>query len=129
MEKLKSLNRNLIYIIISGITLFLLLIVRPDNSVTAKGIFLPLSKQSYTPRPAEQVAIYNSAAPGTSQLGNIRVELHFAHQSDDGEAEVLATARDLAAQAGATGLIVNSFFGTPQPGLEQRYIFMGEAVV
>lgn len=129
MKLTLTLQRNLTYLAIAVIVIGGMWLTSPSNALNTCGVFLPATDKTFSPTAAEQVTVYDKAAPaGTTVLGSIRAEKHFNSITPEGETEVLTYARALAAQSGATGLVVNTFVGTPQPGLDQRYVLIASAV-
>lgn len=129
MKAIKNLNRNVVYLAIVIIVLAVMFITEPHTAIAPHGIFLPSTNKSYPAVSASNVQVYKSAQPGAKIIGQIRVERHFDKLGNNTEAQVVNYARNLAAKSGATGLVVKTFFGTPQPGLDQRYIFIADAIV
>lgn len=131
-QNLKNINRNLVYLVVAIIVVGCMLLTKPQSPNKPRGLFLPATNQLYSAQPDTAVKVYdgNTSAPLLTGkvIGQIRAELHFEQMSQTTETEVLEYAKHLAAQSGATGLAVNTFFGTPQPGLDQRYIFIGQAI-
>lgn len=124
-----NIQRNLTYLAIAVIVVGGMWLTGPSNALNTCGIFLPATDKTSPATDPAQVAVFDKTGPTSARvLGNVRVERHFTAVSQQGEAEVLTKARMLAAEAGATGLIVNTFVGTPQPGLDQRYVFIASAI-
>ncbi len=129
MKALKTVNRNIVYLVVALLVLVVVYVTEPAAPILPHGVFLPSSNQTYPAKSANQVNVFDAPPAGAKIIGNVRVELHFSHQSKRSEAAVIEYARGLAAKAGANALIVKTFFGTPQAGLEQRYIFLGKAAI
>lgn len=129
MKSLQALNRNLVYFIVALVVGGAIYLSRPTMPVTPHGIFLPSTDTKYTPRAPTDVQAYTKLPSGSKIIGNVRVELHFNHDTDSAQNAVLNYAESLAAEGGANGLVIDTFFGTPQAGLEQRYIFIGKAIL
>jgi len=95
---------------------------KPQHSYSAEGIYLPVVDTSQTPNaiPAKQVTLYKKALQSLTRVGIINViSAKSAHESNAVViARLIAKAKQLAAQQGVTGIVIDKIaeskdFGQP----------------
>lgn len=122
--------RVIISVLIALIAVAILLWLTPNQASVPHGIFLP-GKIS---RPASNnfdVPLYINAPDNYQRLGLVRIVRHYsADNSQLAEQQIVDLARQMAAQAGANGIIVEFFAHSPPDTASSQavYQFSGIAI-
>lgn len=127
----QALKQNLVYL---GVALFVWLIIyviKPSYPFQPTGIILPAIKAPLIPS-NQPVKVFEIAPYGSTLLANIHLEAHSLKPNKSQELEMLNTAKKMAQQAGADGLVINSFGyeGTApgNPAVLTKYVLFAKAV-
>ena len=120
--------RNSVYIVVALLAIGFMYLVRPADPIDPVGIFLPTSKTVYSQIDINQVQVMKTSPAGAHIIGAVRVEMHVDKDTTKQEQRVVEYARELAANAGANGLVIRTFRMLGPAGLEQRYMLIGQAI-
>jgi hypothetical protein len=104
----QSLKQNVTYIAIAVIVFLILSAIKPANPFNPTGIILPMIKQPLIPT-IKPVQLYQVMPLGASAIAYVNVEAHSLNPTPQQEQLVLKKAVQLAQQAGADGLVINTF--------------------
>lgn len=100
--------RSIISFIISIMCVAIVYLSMKTYEINPKGVVLPATDKIYKPY-SGNVTIYSSlTAPfNATVIGNISIEYHNIHFSQDAETKAIEKTKNLAAQAGGNGLIIS----------------------
>lgn len=127
-------KRTTISVIVALIVVAIVYFLVPATPITPKGIFLPSGKSIGASHvSADRIRFFTQATTPAAYraVGYINVQYHAPRSTPEGQALVLQTVKSLAAQAGATGIIVNVFGHTLAGSVgsaQASYAFMGKAI-
>ena len=120
--------RSFVATIIGILAVLCLLAFVPKRELLPKGIVLPGKTIRAATLPAS-VIIYQQAPNGSIEnLGIVSIEQSAKVDDTAARNRVLQKVRELAAQVGANGVIVNYFEPHPAEGMGQIFTFMGVAI-
>lgn len=120
--------RSIVCIIAGALSVTFLLFFVPAKTFLPKGIALP-AKIIHAPISPESVIIYHSAPNDIKQsLGKISVEQGFDVDTDAARALLFQKVKQLAAEMGANGVVINYFSPGQGEGMGKVFSFMGTAV-
>ena len=125
--------RSIIALLVGLIVVVILYLLIPATMISPKGILLPTSNKPMAPISPGQVTFYSNASLGFAyqKVGYINVQFHSVQPSAVDEQALANYVRQLAAAAGANGVIITLFGHTlpnEVPNAQASYVFRGEAV-
>lgn len=125
-------KRSITAVVIAFIVVVIIYFSVSPLSISPRGILLPTTSPQ-TPISTDQVSFYNTVtAPyAHEKLGYINVQYYSEMATPDGEAHLQQYVKQIAAKAGANGVIV-TLYGHTMPGDVRKelssYIFRGIAI-
>lgn len=125
-------QRSLIAFIVGIIVVVILYFLVPAPDRGPRGILLPMGKTK-APISSDQVVFYNSSSLGYAyrKVGYINVQYHSITPTAQSEQILANSVKQLAAAAGANGVIITLFGHTlpnEVPNSQASYVFRGEAI-
>lgn len=123
---------SLISVALASIAVIIVYFLVPSFPITPRGVFLTVAP-SKTPLVSSEVSFYNpvTAPCAYKKIGYINVQFYSKGITPEGEAQLQQYVREIAAKAGANGVIV-MLFGHTIPGAVRvalsSYVFRGTAI-
>lgn len=125
---------SLVSVVLALLAVVIVYLLVPSTPITPQGIFLTVAPSNLkTPLIPNEVSFYNSVtAPYVyKKVGYINVQFYSKLATSGGEVKLQQYVREIAAKAGANGVIV-MLFGHTIPGTVRAalssYIFRGIAI-
>lgn len=123
---------SLVGVVLASIAVVIVYLLVPSTPITPHGVFLTVTP-SKMPLVPNEVSFYSpvTAPYAYKKIGYINVQFYSKGATPDGEAQLQRCVREIAAKAGANGVIV-MLFGHTIPGAVRvtlsSYIFRGTAI-
>ncbi|MFW0072603.1 MAG: hypothetical protein AB8Z23_01370 [Coxiella-like endosymbiont] len=126
------MKRSLVSVALASVAIVIVYLLVPSFPIIPRGVFLTVapSKMSFVP---SEVNFYNpvTAPCAYKKIGYINVQFYSKGATPEGEAQLQQYVREIAAKAGANGVIV-MLFGHTIPGAVRvalsSYVFRGTAI-
>lgn len=120
--------RSVIAVVIGLIAIGLISLTFPKNEIKPRGLVLPANQVRSATNP-QDINFFSTQPLSAKLLGKIRVARHYTPNSDDvAEQEIKAFAKNLAAEVGAKGIVINFFAHSQTEGPQAMYVFWGDAI-
>lgn len=128
---IQTIKQNLVYLGIAAIIFVFLSWLRPPQSFQPTGIILPMTKQTLVPT-TKEVQLFEAMPSNATQLATINLEGQSANATQAQQDQMIATAKSLAQQAGANGLVVSAFgyegASADNPAPLAKYVLFSTAI-
>lgn len=126
-------KRSIAALLIGILVVVVIYLLVPSQPMVPRGILLPLSTRSDAPISPDQVAFYNPEMLSNhfEKIGFINVQYASEEPTPEQEAILANYVKQLAAGAGANGVVINLLGHTVKgevPSPQASYVFRGVAI-
>lgn len=128
---MQTIIQNTTYLLIGALVFGILWLITPSHPFKPTGIILPITQQAYPPTTLP-VNLFETTPMQAKLLAYINVEGHSNRQTLIEEDTMIRTAKQMAQQIGANGLVINTFGyegkSENNPAQLAKYIIFGTAI-